>query len=159
MLSSAPPNRPSSGTRTSSPCASGKDIEQQVAELDTSLGRDFLFDLLRAYGLPKASISRLRSGAYDKSSRDDEHLWRGKVYYRSVDSDDEELYTAIDAASSEGWILDIEIEELQNHAAFFLPWAGIEKTQIENLNLADVKAAEKMAKLYDEIPKYAVQSR
>jgi hypothetical protein len=39
---------------------------------------------------------------------------------------------------------------LQNHAAFFLPWAGIEKTQIENLNVADIKAAEKMAKLYDE---------
>ena len=43
---------------------------------------------------------------------------------------------------------------MQNHAAFFLPWAGIEKTQIENLNLADVKAAEKMAKLYDEITKH-----
>ena len=53
-----------------------------------------------------------------------------------------------------GDALDIEIEELQNHAAFFLPWAGIEKTQIENLNLADVKAAEKMAKLYDEITKH-----
>ena len=156
-----------------------KDIEQQVAELDTSPGPDFLFDLLRAYGLPKASISRLRSGTYDKSSREDEHLWKDKVYYRSLDCDDEELYTAIDAASSEerilrerprfaivrngrhlvaadlktGDALDIEIDELQNNAAFFLPWAGIEKTQIENLNLADVKAAEKMAKLYDEILK------
>jgi MmeI, N-terminal domain len=46
-----------------------------------------------------------------------------------------------------GDALDIEIEELKGDIAFFLPWAGIEKTQIENLNLADVKAAEKMAKL------------
>ena len=82
-----------------------KDIEQQVADLDTSPGPDFLFDLLRAYGLPKAGISRLRSGSYDKSDRDDEHLWKHKVYYRSADCDDEELYTAIDAASLEDRIL------------------------------------------------------
>ncbi len=60
---------------------------------------------------------------------------------------------AVAADLKTGDALDIEIEELQNHAAFFLPWAGIEKTQIENLNLADVKAAEKMANLYDEIPR------
>ena len=35
-----------------------------------------------------------------------------------------------------------------------MPWAGIEKTQLESLNYADVKAAEKMARLYDEIVKH-----
>lgn len=156
-----------------------KEIEQKVGELDTSPGPEFLYDLLRAYEIPKASIGRLRSGSYDKSAREDERLWRGKVYYRSNDCDDDALYTLIDAAKSDAQILkehprfaivrnqkhlvaadletgdalDIQIEELQNHTAFFLPWAGIEKTQIENLNLADVKAAEKMAKLYDEITK------
>jgi len=35
-----------------------------------------------------------------------------------------------------------------------LPWAGIEKTQLESINYADVKAAEKMARLYDEIVKH-----
>ncbi len=157
-----------------------KDIEQRVAELDTSPGSEFLFDLLRAYGIPKASISASAPAPTTSPTREDEYLWRGKVYYRSLDCDDEELYAAVDAAKAEerilrerprfaivrnetrlvaadldtGDALDIEIDELQNHAAFFLPWAGIEKTQIENLNLADVKAAEKMAKLYDEIVKH-----
>ena len=141
---------------------------------------EFLFRLLRAYDLPKASITRLRSGSYNRSDRAGEYLWKGKVYYQSLDCPDEELYAVVDAAKAEervlrqrprfaiarnadrlvaadlrtGDALDIAIEELQNHAAFFLPWAGIEKTQLENLNLADVKAAEKMAKLYDEIVKH-----
>lgn len=158
-----------------------KEIEEQVADVSSADGSEFLFELLRAYGIPKASITRLRSGSsYNRSEKEGEYLWRGKVYYRSLDCPDEELYAAVDAAKAEerilrerprfaiarnetrlvavdldtGDALDIEIEELRNHAAFFLPWAGMEKTQIENLNLADVKAAEKMAKLYDEIVKH-----
>jgi hypothetical protein len=46
--------------------------------------------------------------------------------------------------------LDIDLTELGANAAFFLPWAGIEKTQLENLHYADVK---RMARLYDEITK------
>jgi hypothetical protein len=154
-----------------------KEIEERVADVRAAEGSEFLFELLRAYGIPKASITRLRSGSYNRSEQEGEYLWRGKVYYRSLNCPDEELYAAVDAAKADeqivrerprfavarnenrlvaadlktGDALDIEIGELQNHAAFFLPWAGIEKTQIENLNLADVKAAEKMAKLYDEI--------
>lgn len=157
-----------------------KEIEERVAGVTGTERSEFLFELLRAYGIPKASITRLRSGSYNRSEQEGEYLWRGKVYYRSLDCPDEELYAAVDAAKAEERIvrerprfaiarnetrlvatdldnadaLDIEIKELQNHAAFFLPWAGIEKTQIENLNLADVKAAEKMAKLYDEIVKH-----
>lgn len=154
-----------------------KEIEEQVADVSAAEGSEFLFELLRAYGIPKASITRLRSGSYNRSEQEGEYLWRGKVYYCSLNCSDEELYAAVDAAKADerivrerprfavarnenrlvaadlktGDALDIEISELQNYAAFFLPWAGIEKTQIENLNLADVKAAEKMAKLYDEI--------
>lgn len=162
-----------------------KEIEERVADLRVAEGSEFLFELLRAYGIPKASITRLRSGSYNKSDQEGEYLWRGKVYYRALDRPDDELYAAVDAAKTEerivrerprfaiarnetrivaadldtGDALDIEIKGLHNHAAFFLPWAGIEKTQIENLNLADVKAAEKMAKLYDEIVKHnAVES-
>lgn len=36
---------------------------------------------------------------------------------------------------------------------FFLPWAGMEKASYQNENPADVKASEKMAKIYDEIQK------
>lgn len=157
-----------------------REIEERVAALEALEGDEFLFELLRAYGISKASITRLRTGSYNRSEQEGEYLWKDKVYFRSLDCPDEELYSLVDTAKTEervrrerprfviarnrsklvagdlktGDALDIEVEELQNHAAFFLPWARIEKTQIENQNLADVKAAEKMAKLYDEIVKY-----
>lgn len=156
------------------------EIEERVAEVGAAEEPEFLFELLRAYGIPKASITRLRSGSCNRSDQADEYLWKNKVYYRSLDCPDEELYAVVDAAKAEDRVLrerprfaiarnesrlvavdlktsdalDIEIKELHNHAAFFLPWAGIEKTQIENQNLADIKAAEKMAKLYDEIVRH-----
>jgi len=49
--------------------------------------------------------------------------------------------------------LDIALKDLPKHYDFFLPWAGMEKAQHANENPADVKAAEKMAKLFDEIKK------
>ena len=162
-----------------------RDIELRL-EAAKSLDEDeFLFELLRAYGVPKASITRLRTGSYNRSEQEGEYLWRDKVYFRWLACPDEELYAVVDGAKAEervirerprfaiarntsrlvatdlktGDALDIEVKELQNHAAFFLPWAGIEKTQLENQNLADVKAAEKMARLYDEIVKHnAVQT-
>lgn len=163
-----------------------REIEERVAAAKALEGGEFLFELLRAYGIPKASITRLRTGSYNRSEQEGEYLWREKVYFRLLDCPDEELYVLVDAAKTEervrrerprfviarnrsklvaadlktGDALDTEMVELQNHAAFFLPWARIEKTEIENQNLADVKAAEKMAKLYDEIVKHnAVETR
>ena len=49
--------------------------------------------------------------------------------------------------------LKIPVLDLSKHYDFFLPWAGMEKATHQNENPADVKAAEKMAKLYDEIRK------
>jgi hypothetical protein len=49
--------------------------------------------------------------------------------------------------------LDCDFTDLANHYDFFLPWAGIEKTRHHDENPADVKAAERMAKLFDIIKK------
>lgn len=46
---------------------------------------------------------------------------------------------------------DIDFKDLWKHTDFFLPWSGKEKYQPHLENPADVKAAEKMAKIYDEI--------
>jgi type I restriction-modification system DNA methylase subunit len=155
------------------------EIEQQVTSLDTDQGFDLIYDLLRAYGLPKASIARLRTGTHNRSDREDERLWKGKVYYRFVQGTDD-LHDLIDDASTDPRVLkerprflivtdsvrllaldtlndgrlDTTLADLPSYFEFFLPWAGIEKTQLENLNYADVKAAEKMARLYDEIIKH-----
>ncbi|OQX02355.1 MAG: SAM-dependent methyltransferase, partial [Thiothrix lacustris] len=43
------------------------------------------------------------------------------------------------------------LAELPQHFDFFLPWAGMEKQQFQSENPADVKAAERMGRLYDLI--------
>ncbi len=49
--------------------------------------------------------------------------------------------------------LDINFKELVKHFDFFLPLAGMEKSTHIDENPADVKASNKLAKLYDEILK------
>lgn len=157
------------------------EVEKRVAELDMDQGFDLIYGLLLAYGLPKASVSRVRSGSYDKSDFDQEVLWKGKVFYRyEPDIENDALLALIDDTRTDqrierfkprflivrnqdhflardqltGDTLDLDLAELPGRADFFLPWAGIEKTQVVNASLADIKAAEKMAKLYDEIVRH-----
>jgi hypothetical protein len=155
------------------------EVEANVAGLDVSQGFELIYDLLRAYGVPAGSIARLRNGSYNKSAKDDEVLWRDKVYYRYV-TNGEDIHAAIDAARGDDSImklrprflvvcnrdqivaidtrtsdtLDTRLVDLPGYSAFFLPWSGIEKTQLETVNYADLKAAGQMAKLYDEIVKH-----
>ena len=59
-------------------------VEENVATLDVSQGFGLIFDLLLAYGMPRASIARLRSGSLNQSELEGEVLWKTKVYYRYV---------------------------------------------------------------------------
>lgn len=147
-----------------------KDLVQKINQ------EEFLFDLLDCYGKPKASITRLKmvgKGSYNLSKSDGEVLWKKQVYFKSTDSpqllsviDDmknaevvakhqprfiiainESHLLAIDTRTED--TLDIPLAELGKKFEFFLPWAGMEKTQAQGENPADVKAAEKMAKLFD----------
>ncbi len=134
----------------------------------------FIYDLLLAYGLPKASITRLQKGNLNLSTTKGEISWKKKLFFKPVfDIDlhetiaqlngelkhkqrfvivtDYQTLLAIDTKTNDK--LDIELQNLPRHFDFFLPWAGMEKTQHLNENPADVKAAEKMAKLFDEIKK------
>ena len=157
------------------------DIERNVSELDFGKGFDFIYDLLLAYDLPKSGVTLLRKGTRDLLPESpNEHLWKERVYYRFVDDAESDLHSLIDSAQNDEKVLrerprflivrdaervlavdtrtettlDIPVVNLPIHSAFFMPWAGIEKTQLESLNYADVKAAEKMARLYDEIVKH-----
>lgn len=139
--------------------------------------RSFIFDLLLAYGQPKASIKRLKDGGLNLSKNNGEILWKKKLFFK--ETKDTDLHDLIDnlriddaiAKHSPRFIivtdyknlvardtktndtLDIEILELLRHFDFFLPLAGMEKAQHQFENPADVKAAERMGKLYDEIKK------
>lgn len=153
------------------------EIEERVKALVSNLDQDdFLYNLLDCYDKPKASITRLKMngrGSYNLSKNSDEVLWKKQVYYKATNSDkllsiiDEMTHAEVVSKHQPRFIiainathllaidtktedtLDIPLAELNKKFDFFLPWAGLEKNQARSENLADIKAAEKMAKLFD----------
>nr|WP_172693465.1 DNA methyltransferase [Pseudomonas thivervalensis]AWH58620.1 Putative DNA methyltransferase [Pseudomonas thivervalensis] len=152
-------------------------VEEKIKALGDTIDKvEFIFDLLECYGKPKASITRLKMagrGSYNLAKKEGEVLWKKQVYYKSTVSDkllstiDEMKHSesakkhqprfiiavndtqlvAIDTRTTD--TLDIQITQLKNKFDFFLPWANMEKAQFQPESPADVKAAEKMAKLFD----------
>jgi len=151
-------------------------VEKNIEDLLTNFSKEeFVFDLLLAYGLPKATITLLKKGRHNLSKHKDQVVLKKKLFFQEVKNGD--LHEAIDGLQknestmrhSPRFIIvtdyetllsvdtktkdqrDIKISELIKYYDFFLPWAGIEKHQHKDENPADRKAAEKMARLYDEI--------
>lgn len=150
-------------------------IEKNLQKLISNFNQEtFIFDLLLAYGTPKASIARLQNGNLNLFKGPGVVNWKKKVLFKEVFEQD--LHQALadlkpQAIHDQRFVivtdykqlvafdtktadtLDAEIENLPKHLDFFLPWAGMEKAQYAEENPADVRAAEKMARLYDEIRK------
>jgi hypothetical protein len=150
-------------------------IESNLKILVQSFDKEtFIYRLLESYFLPKASISRLQKGTLNLSKAPGEVSWKKKVFFKEVLNDDLHLtisvlkgeiqhsqrflivtdyatLLAIDTLTKDQ--LDIPLADLPKYYDFFLPWAGMEKAKHASENPADVKAAEKMAKLFDEIKK------
>jgi len=153
-------------------------IEQNIQSLISTLNVEtFIYDFLTAFGTPNATIKKLQIGSLNLSKKDNEILWKKKIYFTHIDSDS--LHSFIDGIRKDETInkqqprfiiiindkslvaydtkmndsLDCELQDLPKHFSFFLPLAGMEKAQHQVENPADVKASEKMAKLYDEIRK------
>ncbi|UUE20876.1 DNA methyltransferase [Microbacterium sp. J1-1] len=154
-----------------------KAVEERVAPLAgrDEYDREFIFDLLLAYGKPQGNVTRLRNGslnvAIDSST---EVAQKNVVYFKETTSDPleviEELKStpavvrfstrfvivtdyvelvAHDIKTNE--TIGFAIREIDQHFTFFLPWAGMEKAQYVAESHADVKAAERMGKLFDEL--------
>jgi hypothetical protein len=154
-----------------------KSVEERVAPLANhdSYDREFIFDLLLAYGKPQGNVTRLRKGSLNVAADPTaEVAQKNVVYFRETTGDPlaeiDELraspvvvrysprfvivtdYTellAVDTKTGENLI--ILIREIDKHFTFFLPWAGMEKAQYVAEAHADVKAAERMGKLFDEL--------
>lgn len=150
-------------------------IENNLKLLVYTLDKEnFIYNLLESYYLPKASISRLQKGSLNLSKVPGEVSWKKKLFFKeelkndlhlTISSLKDELkhnqrfvivtdyktLLAIDTLTKDQ--LDIPITDLPKYYDFFLPWAGMEKATHAAENPADVKAAEKMAKLFDEIKK------
>jgi len=151
-------------------------LEKQIKQLVTNPDEStFIYELLRAYGQPKAAITRLQKGDYNIAKQTGDILWKKKLFFRVEKIAD--LHSLIDAVKREPFVnrqhprfiivtdfemllavdtkigdtLDIPFVDLAKHYDFFLPWAGMEKAQHQSENPADIKAAERMGQLYDII--------
>lgn len=154
-----------------------KAVQERVAPLGgrESYDREFIFELLLAYGRSQGNVTRLRNGSLNVA--DDpatEVAQKNVVYFKGTSADPlaviDELRTApavvryrprfvivtdysellaVDTKTGEN--LMVPIVDIDQHFTFFLPWAGMEKAQYVAEAHADVKAAERMGKLFDEL--------
>lgn len=138
--------------------------------------KTFIFDVLAAYGIPKSTITLLKNSPTKLSGKENQLILKNKVLFHITTLEEDEhvaidalqknknsykfnprfiivtdfvTFLAIDTKTKE--TLDIQIEDLGKHYAFFLPWCGMEKSQHINENPADIRAAYKMDKLYQAI--------
>lgn len=154
-----------------------KAIDERVAPLAGRevYDREFIFDLLLAYGKPQSSVTRLRNGDLNVATDKGGEVAQKKVVYFKETSGDalavlEELKTSPDVVrfstrfvivtdyvelvatdTQTGETIGFPIRDIDQHFTFFLPWAGMEKAQYVAETHADVKAAERMGKLFDEL--------
>lgn len=64
-------------------------IETNVQNLIQDINLDsFIYDLLLAYGQPKATITRLQKGGMNLSKNEGELLWKKKLLFKTVGNDD-----------------------------------------------------------------------
>lgn len=153
-------------------------IESNVQSIFENFTKEnFIYDFLLAFGTPNATIKKLQIGTLNLSKIEGEISWKKKLFFKEVLHQD--LHVFIDEIKKNEVVLkheprfiiitdfttllawdkktndslDIPFIEIPKHFSFFLPLAGMEKAQNQFENPADVKAAERMAKLYDEIKK------
>lgn len=156
-------------------------IEEIVKKLvvDVNAGSvdkdEFIYQLMAAYGHRKTTIGRIKSGERNLADIAGEVRAKRHIYFkhcqgnnvlsdidsmkkqpsvarekiRFVIATDFNQFVALDTRTND--TLDIEFNDLGKHFDFFLPWAGMEKAVYQGENPADVKAAEKMARLFDLI--------
>ena len=149
------------------------EIEKNVGKLIKSLNeKTFIYDLLLIYNLPKATVTRLQKGTANLSKIPGEISLKNKLFFKEVFDQDLHLTvlkiqkeiknnqrfiivtdyrTFLSVDTKLNITLDIHIKNLAKNYDFFLPWAGMEKAQLQNENPADIKAAMKMGILFDQI--------
>ncbi|MGP5057612.1 DNA methyltransferase [Psychrobacter celer] len=139
--------------------------------------KEFFYDFLHAYGLPKNTITLLRKGDASRSvGLDGDVALNRKIYFKEVEKGadleaalanllledvitknkirfavvtDFETLLAHDIDADDR--LSTEIELLPKQYAFFLPLAGYEKAIMFSEHPADIRASEKMGRLFDQI--------
>ena len=152
-----------------------KQLIHKIAQ-DKLKQQDFIYELLLAYGHRSQTIGRVRNGERNLAEdKENTVFWKRQIYFKIAKQHD--LHGLIDQMKCEKRTesnkirflivtdfktllavdtktqdtLDVPFNDLAKKFDFFLPWAGMEKAVYQGENPADVKAAEKLAKLFDEI--------
>lgn len=144
-------------------------IEDKTKELLENLDESgFFYDFLGLYDFPKATLTRLRknNGNEVKNKALFEVIGQGQSVVAKVAemekvlsskkskpriliaTDFEEL-AAKDIQTAD--TLNISLKDLPAYVDFFLPWNGVEKVDYAKENPADIKAAARFTRLYDEL--------
>lgn len=147
------------------------------ALVDKEDHEEFIFDFLSIYDkISKATITKLRNGNNNHAKEPGEVHLKKKLYFKETSQDVLQTFANLEdkvnaLASKPRYIivtdyqqllakdmntldsLDIQFKELPRYFDFFLAWNGIEKADFEKENPADLKAAERFAKLFDAILK------
>ncbi len=136
---------------------------------------ELIYDVLIAYGFPKATVTRIKSGDYNQSKEPGQIIWKKQLCYQEVLPgtslsalqdmraskaimkhrprflvvSDGNNWSALDTKDEE--TREFPISDLYKHCDFFLPWTGREKAKFYEEKIADINAARKMGKLFDAI--------
>lgn len=153
------------------------EIEDKISKIiDKNDHDNFIYDFLGVYDIPKATITKLKKGINNLSNVAGEVYLKNKLYYKQTDKDLMQSFTDVKAKVDElgtkpryifvtnfkevlaydtktDDTLSIPFERLPQKFEFFLAWNGIEKADFDKENPADIRAAERFAKLYDVIVK------
>lgn len=145
------------------------EIEDRTKVLVENLNQStFIVDFVSLFDITKTTITRASKTASD------DFIIKNKLYFRKVENQPLLALTEIDKEldgqvrkslfiittdfqelyakdTQTGLTLAISFNDLPAHCDFFLPWNGIEKIDYDKENPADVKAAERFTKLYDEL--------
>ncbi|MFC6315903.1 DNA methyltransferase [Lapidilactobacillus achengensis] len=146
-------------------------IQEIVSKPDHS---EFIYDFLSVYDIPRATVTKLRKGMNNLAKEAGAVYLKNKLYFRvgagDLMQDYADLQERVDELGSKpryllvtdyqhllakdtetNETLDIEFAKLPQYFDFFLAWNGIEKADFDKENPADVRAAERFAKLYDVV--------
>lgn len=153
------------------------EIEDRITDIIDCNDKDqFIYDFLSVYDFPKATITKLRKGTNNLAKDPGEVYLKNRLYYKQVDRDLMQGFVDVKDKVNQlgskpryimvtdfknvlaedtktGDTLDVEFERLPQKFEFFLAWNGIEKADFYKENPADIRAAERFAKLYDVVVK------
>lgn len=159
------------------PLMSLNEVQDKLDNLCKNISPEmFIFNLLEIYEFPKTTILKLKKEEdqsvlkiknklyFKKTTKEeDEHVAIDdlsknkdvlKLNPRFIVVTDYDNLVAIDTKKNvddPSRTLDVKIVDLYKRYDFFAPWLGVESYQVDKEAVADIKAANKMAKLYDQI--------